>query len=109
MLPLISSPDHHSSLYLEYTHHYGSLYLEYTQHPVQLVFSEYDVPTDLRQTVNGIQSHFVNLIIKHVNEEILGECGKHGRLCGELAQRVNSCVTYLCMEKSHIIMYINTG
>ena len=43
------------------------LYLQHGQDGVQLVLSQRDVGGDFSQHVDGLQPHFLNFVVEHIN------------------------------------------
>lgn len=71
------------------------LYLQHGQHRVQLVLSERDVGGDFSQHVDGLQPHFLDLIVEHVDQEVETFLGEARRRPSEVAQRLHRCDTNL--------------
>ena len=73
-----------------------------TQDGLQLIFSKHNVATDLPQAVNGIQTNALDLVVKHVDEEIEGQASKVGMLLSQFTQRVNRGRTNLVIRRKFL-------
>lgn len=54
-------------------------YLQHSQHRVQLVLSQRYVGGDFSQHVDGLQSHFLDFVVEHVDQEVQTLFGEAGR------------------------------
>ena len=78
-------------------------HLEYIENDVELVLSQYDVVADLTQTVDGVQSHRLNLVVKHIDHEVLRETSEARRLGRQFTQRVQRRVAHLCRGETFTV------
>jgi len=64
-------------------------YLQHSQHGFQLVFSEGYVGGYFSQHVDGLQPHFLDLVVEHVDQEVQTLFGKAGGRASKLGQRLH--------------------
>ena len=62
--------------------------LQNTHDDFSLVFSQKKVVANLAQTVDGVESDTLNLIIKHVNDAVLAQQGELGRVSSQLTEGI---------------------
>ena len=61
--------------------------------------------TDLAQTVDSVQPNRLDLIVEHIDQEVLRLLGKLSRVGRQLTQRVNGGVPYLCVTPTPLLHY----
>jgi len=55
------------------------------------------VAADLAETVDSVESDGLDLVVEHVDEEVLRQFGKRRRMSRQLTQRVDGSVPHLCV------------
>ena len=69
--------------------------LEDVEHDVELVLAQPEVSADLAEAADGVEPDGLDLVVEHVDEEVLREVGERRRVRRELAQRVHGGVPHL--------------
>lgn len=85
------------------------MYLQHGQHRVQLVLPQRDVRRDFSQHVDGLQPHFLDLVVEHVDQEVEALLSEAGRRPGQLTQGLHRRDPDLCGSGDEPVIRRGTG